>query len=57
MNMMGTGRMLTGAGFAAGSAAVVVALLANTSNPPSGQSAPSELRVAAAPAGILIGTL
>jgi len=35
---MGTGRVLTGGGLAAESAAVVVALLANTSNPPSGQS-------------------
>lgn len=57
MRMMGTGRSADGAGFAAGSAAGVVALLANTSNPPSGQSAPSELRVAAAPAGTHIGTL
>jgi hypothetical protein len=55
--MMGTGRVLTGAGFAAVSAAVVVALLANTSNPPSGQSAPSELRVPLAPAGTPTGNL
>jgi hypothetical protein len=55
--MMGTGRVLSGAGFAAVSAAVVVALLANTSNPPSGQSAPSELRVPQASAGTPIDDL
>ena len=48
---MGTGRVLTGVGLAAVFAAVVVALLANTSNPPSGQSAPPGLRVPQALAG------
>ena len=48
---MGTGRVLTGVGLAAVFAAVVVALLANTSNPPSGQSASLELRVPTALAG------
>lgn len=48
---MGTGRVLTGVGLAAIFAAVVVALLANTSNPPSGQSASPELRVLTALAG------
>lgn len=48
---MWTGRALTGTGFAAMDAATVVALLANTSNPPSGQSASPEPRVLQAPAG------
>jgi len=48
---MGTGRVLSGVGLAAILAAVTVALLANTSNPPSGQSASPELRVPAALAG------
>jgi hypothetical protein len=48
---MGTGRVLTGAGLAAMVAAAVVALLANTSNPPSGQSASPEPRVLQALAG------
>src|SRR3990170_1303715 len=48
---MGTGRVLTGVGLAAVFAAVVVALLANTSNPPSGQSASPGLRVPLALAG------
>ncbi|HEU5300282.1 MAG TPA: hypothetical protein VFW08_12375 [bacterium] len=48
---MGTGRVLTGVGLAAVTAAIVVALLANTSNPPSGQSASPGLRVPAALAG------
>ena len=48
---MGTGRVLTGVGLAAITAAIVVALLANTSNPPSGQSASPGLRVPAALAG------
>jgi len=48
---MGTGRVLTGVGLAAIAAAIVVALLANTSNPPSGQSASPGLRVPAALAG------
>ncbi|MDQ7842337.1 MAG: hypothetical protein QN141_03930 [Armatimonadota bacterium] len=55
---MGTGRVLSGAGLAAVLAAVTVALLANTSNPPSGQSASPELRIPAALAGTpLISTL
>src|SRR3990170_5746824 len=54
--VMGTGRVLTGVGLAAVSAAVVVALLANTSNPPSGQSASPELRVPQALAGTPILT-
>lgn len=49
---MRTGRVLTGVGLAAVFAAIVVALLANTTNPPSGQSASHELRVPAALAGI-----
>ncbi|HXF82470.1 MAG TPA: hypothetical protein VNN19_06940 [bacterium] len=48
---MGTGRVPTYVGLTAGLAAVVVALLANTSNPPSGQSASPGLRVPAALAG------
>jgi hypothetical protein len=48
---MGTGRGPTYVGLTAGLAAVVVALLANTSNPPSGQSASPGLRVPAALAG------
>ena len=48
---MGTGRVLTGVGLAAVLAAIVVALLANTSNPPSGQSASPGLRVPGALAG------
>jgi len=48
---MGTGRVLTGVGLAAVLAAIVVALLANTSNPPSGQSASPGLRVPDALAG------
>lgn len=48
---MGTGRALTGVGLAAIPAAIVVALLANTSNPPSGQSPQIELRVPGALAG------
>lgn len=48
---MGTGRVLTGVGLAAITAAIVVALLANTSNPPSGQSASPSLRVPEALAG------
>ena len=53
---MGTGRVLTGVGLAAVFAAIVVALLANTSNPPSGQSASPELRVPQALAGTPILT-
>lgn len=53
---MGTGRVLTGVGLAAVAAAIVVALLANTSNPPSGQSASRELRVPQALAGTPILT-
>jgi len=48
---MGTGRVLSGVGLAAVLAAVTVALLANTSNPPSGQGASPELRVRDTPAG------
>lgn len=48
---MGTGRVLTGVGLVAILVAIVVALIANTSNPPTGQSAPSELRVPGALAG------
>ncbi len=55
---MGTGRALTGVGLAAIMAAIVVALLANTSNPPSGQSPQIELRVPGALAGTsLVGSL
>lgn len=51
---MGTGRVLTGVGLAAMFAAIVVALLANTSKPPSGQSASPGLRVPAALTGTLL---
>lgn len=53
---MGTGRVLTGVGLAAITAAIVVALLANTSNPPSGQSASPGLRVPGALAGTQLVT-
>lgn len=48
---MGTGRVLTGVGLAAVMAASAAALLANTSNPPSGQSASPGLHPPAALAG------